>query len=134
MEVGKNYHRFCKDAPPPKLTCPRFKGPFQKERLVFQPLCFRGHVSFWGSTRTSFVATIPPEDIRCNFNGVFNIAPSPAIPPLPQTWLGFLLDPQYNIIFSPYDQPYQKNRRINNNWLFCANLTIIPKPECFWNF
>ncbi len=31
---------------PPKTNMSPKKGPFQKERIVFQPLSFRGHVSF----------------------------------------------------------------------------------------
>ena len=34
-------------SPPEETNMSPKKGPFQKERMVFQPLFFRGHVSFW---------------------------------------------------------------------------------------
>ena len=36
---------------PRKLTCPR-KGEYFNRKYIFQPLIFRGHVSFPGSTST----------------------------------------------------------------------------------
>ena len=44
-----NFVLLCTVIHPRKINMSSNKWPFQKERLVFQPLFFRGHVSFRGS-------------------------------------------------------------------------------------
>ena len=48
MKSGKSWSVFF----PQKMKISPKKGPFQKEKIVFQPLFFRGYVSFRGSTWT----------------------------------------------------------------------------------